>query len=135
MMCAGEFAEWAKVYDNYYGTSKEDLETILVKNDVLLDIDVQGTKILKGIYPDAISIFVVPPSIDVLKERLIARRTDSEEEIMRRLEWAKEEIMEYKYYNYVVQNEVFEETTCLLDAIIRAERCRTCCLNLIIKDG
>jgi guanylate kinase len=91
----GEFAEWAKVHDYYYGTPKEPLDqSIRAGRDILLDIDVQGAHQIKQAYPQAVSIFLLPPSLMELKRRLAARGTDGKEIIRRRLANARGEIRE-----------------------------------------
>lgn len=126
MIDEGAFAEWAMVYDNYYGTAYETLEGELRKgNDVILDLDPVGAKNIKKRFLDAVLIFVVPPSLEVLEDRLRGRRTDSEDTIKKRLEHARSEMREAQGYDYIVVNNVLataiEEVAC----IIGAERCRT----------
>ena len=126
MIDEGAFAEWAMVYDNYYGTAYETLEGELQKgNDVILDLDPVGAKNIKKRFLDAVLIFVVPPSLEVLEDRLRGRRTDSEDTIKKRLEHARSEMREAQGYDYIVVNNVLataiEEVAC----IIGAERCRT----------
>ena len=126
MIDEGAFAEWAMVYDDYYGTAFETLEGELQKgNDVILDLDPVGAKNIKKRFLDAVLIFVVPPSLEVLEDRLRGRRTDSEDTIKKRLEHARSEMREAQGYDYIVVNNVLataiEEVAC----IIGAERCRT----------
>ena len=126
MIDEGAFAEWAMVYDDYYGTAFETLEGELQKgNDVILDLDPVGAKNIKKRFLDAVLIFVVPPSLEVLEDRLRGRRTDSEDTIKKRLERARSEMREAQGYDYIVVNNVLataiEEVAC----IIGAERCRT----------
>ncbi len=106
----GSWAEWAKVHDNYYGTSSRFLDNILLSgSDILLDIDVQGTmKIIKQ-YPDAITIFIMPPSLEKLNQRLRDRGTDSDEVIEKRLQNAKEEIERKGIYKHTVVNDQLEK--------------------------
>jgi guanylate kinase len=106
----GSWAEWAKVHDNYYGTSSRFLDNILISgSDVLLDIDVQGTiKIMKQ-YPDAITIFIMPPSLEKLNQRLRLRGTDSDEVIEKRLQNAKKEIDRKNLYRHIVVNDRLEK--------------------------
>ena len=125
MISDGEFIEWAKVHGNFYGTSRERIEAIIGSgNDVILDIDVQGARKIREYYPESTLIFVLPPSMDALEKRLFDRMSDSAEVIERRLKKAREEISEYKYYDYVIVNDLFEEAFGVFSSIIRAERSR-----------
>lgn len=117
-----EFAEWAEVHGNYYGTSMKALNDIIESGqDVILDIDVQGAQQMKDRFGTGVYIFVLPPSLDVLRRRLEERGQNSLEEIERRVRKAVEEIREYKKYDYVIVNDVFEEALNALRAIIIAE--------------
>ena len=123
MVADGEFIEWAEVHGNFYGTSKGRIEAIVdQRNDVILDIDVQGARHIREYYPDSILIFVLPPSMQALEQRLFNRMSDSAEVIERRLKKACEEIGEYKYYDYVIVNDLFEEAFGVFASIITAER-------------
>jgi guanylate kinase len=101
-----QWAEWASVHDNYYGTSKEMIDAYLASGkDVLLEIDVQGMKQIVNKFPDAITIFITPPSIAVLKQRLTERGTDSPEVIEKRLNNAKKEMaFEHLYQHHIVND-------------------------------
>lgn len=106
----GSWAEWAKVHDNYYGTSNRFLDKILLSGyDVLLDIDVQGTIQIMKQYPDAITIFIMPPSLEKLNQRLRLRGTDSDEVIEKRIQNAKEEIERKGIYQHTVVNDQLEK--------------------------
>jgi len=121
----GEFLEHAEVFGNYYGTHREVLEQAQREGkDLILDIDVQGARQLKDSLPEAVSIFILAPSRDILEQRLRARSEDSEEVIQRRLREAAEEIRNYDQYDYVLVNHQVEESVNTLAAIIRAERVR-----------
>lgn len=123
MVMEEEFAEWAKVHGNYYGTKKRFLEeTIKEGYDILLDIDVQGGIKIKERYSEAILIFVLPPSLEELRERLLSRGVDSEEVINRRLINAKEEINYLPKYDYLVITEEIGKTLEKAKTIITAER-------------
>lgn len=99
-------AEWAEVHGNYYGTSVEFLEENLKAGyDVLLDIDVNGAKQIVKKFPDAVTIFIMPPSVETLRERLLSRATDSLETIEKRLNNAKDEISEKDFYRHIVVND------------------------------
>lgn len=120
MIEQGKWAEWAKVHGNYYGTSADDIENHLsVGRDVLLDIDVQGTAQILKRYPDSVSIFIMPPSMDELKVRLEKRGTDIRETIKRRLAEAENEIRQKDRYRHVVINDQLEHAIEVLIGIIR----------------
>jgi guanylate kinase len=121
----GEFLECAEVFGNYYGTHREVLEQAQREGkDLILDIDVQGARQLKERIPEAVSIFILAPSRDILEQRLRARSEDSEEVIQRRLREAAEEIRSYQQYDYVLVNHQVEESVDTLTAVIKAERVR-----------
>jgi len=123
MVRRGEFAEWARVHGNLYGTSKRRLNEMLNSGiDVILDIDVQGAEKIRKVYKDGVYIFILPPSIDALKERLHTRGSNSEEDIRLRLNEAKREIKQYKNYDYVIVNDRFEDALLELISIVRARR-------------
>lgn len=121
----GEFLEWAEVHGNLYGTSKTETERVRAGGeDILLDVDVQGAAQVRKAQPDAVTLFVMPPSFTVLEERLRGRRQDSAEVIAGRLNEARHEIHHYKDYDYVLINESVERTSDLFKAIVLAERTR-----------
>jgi guanylate kinase len=125
MIAREQFLEWAKVFENYYGTHRRYLdEAIESGKDLLLDIDVQGARQLKQRFPDAVSIFILPPSREILEQRLRARSEDSEEVIERRLRGAAEEIRRYDQYDYVLINQELDESSARLASIVQAERLR-----------
>lgn len=131
----GEMAEWATVHTNLYGTPAVPLETALQEGrDVLLDIDTQGAAQLRQRYPDAVLVFVVAPSLGELEQRLRERRSDSEREITRRLQRAREEVMLWKRYDYLIVNRDVKEAMEQLESIIQAERCRVARLALTFPD-
>ncbi len=120
-----EFLEWAEVFGNYYGTHRSIWDRARAEGrDLLLDIDVQGAAQLKERIPDAVTIFVLAPSRQILEQRLRDRSEDSEAVIARRLAAAAEEIRNYQRYDYVVVNEVVQDAVETLHSIIRAERVR-----------
>jgi guanylate kinase len=120
-----EFLEWAEVFGNYYGTHRSELERAAkAEADLVLDIDVQGARQLKGKIPHAVSIFILPPSRQVLEERLRTRSQDAETVIGRRLEEAAEEIRNYSQYDYVLVNREVQASTDNLAAIVRSVRSR-----------
>ncbi|MCG2709657.1 MAG: guanylate kinase [Thermodesulfovibrionales bacterium] len=117
-----EFVEWAEVHGNLYGTSRKRLEAMLDKGiDVILDVDTQGARQIRKKYKDGIYIFILPPSLRALKERLKKRMCNSKEEIQRRLKRAVDEISEYKKYDYVIINAVFDTAIEEMKAIISSE--------------
>ena len=119
------FAEWARVHGALYGTPRAPLERAMRRGrDMLLDIDVQGARKIKRLYPDAVSIFVMPPSWRVLEERLAGRGTDGRGTIRRRLENARREIREIVRYDYVVVNSDLAAAVESAKAIVTAERQR-----------
>ena len=121
-----EFAEWAVVHGRLYGTSRAVLEGLFAAGqDVILDIDTQGAAILRERYPEGVFVFIVPPSWEVLEQRLRLRHSDTETDIRRRLERAREEVRHYAEYQYVIANAVFAQAGEELKAIILAERRRS----------
>jgi len=118
-----DFLEHAKVFDNFYGTSKSAVEAQLKKGkDVILEIDWQGAQQVRSIMPDAISIFILPPSLDELQRRLSGRGTDSDEVIARRMADAQSEISHYHEFDYIVINNVFDIALEELHSVFRATR-------------
>ena len=130
-----EFAEWATVHGNLYGTRASALEAALAEgHDVLLDIDTQGAAQLRGRYPEAVLVFIVAPSMAELEQRLRERRSDAEAEIDRRLRRAREEIALWGKYDYLIVNRDVKEALEQLAAIVQAERCRVSRLALTLPD-
>jgi guanylate kinase len=125
MIAADEFLEYANVFGNYYGTARRFLlEAETRGNDLLLDIDVQGASQIKGRIPDAASIFILPPDREKLEWRLRHRGLDSEEVIRRRLDTARREIENYSKYDYILVNNLLEQSADELKDIVLAERLR-----------
>jgi guanylate kinase len=125
MVQAAAFLEWADVFGSYYGTAAADTEAVLASgDDLVLVIDVQGARQVRSRGIETVSIFVLPPSADILEQRLRGRSKDSEEQIQRRLAVARREIGEYNRYEYVVINDEVESAVDRLRAIIMAERAR-----------
>ena len=119
--------EYAKVFGNWYGTSKSFIKKCLsVKRHVIMDIDVQGASFISATDIPYVKIFILPPSMEVLKQRLILRATDSEEEIAKRLQIAQEEVAYIPQYQYLVINDNLEIAVQDILAIIRAEENRVC---------
>jgi len=123
----GEFVEWAEVHGHLYGTLRRTVEEALEEGKVLLlEIDVQGARQIRRAFPENVSVFVAPPSLEVLEKRLRERGRDPEEDIERRLEAAPMELSEAGYYDYIVINEDLEESVRAVEAILMAEYHRTC---------
>lgn len=121
---SGRFLEWAEVHGEYYGTDVHPIEKWLkAGNNVLLDIDVQGARLVRCAYPTAQTIFVLPPSLNVLKERLRNRGTESEEQLAVRFAAAQRELLEAPWYDYIVINDDLQEAIADMKAILRAGRC------------
>ncbi|MFQ5988975.1 MAG: guanylate kinase [Candidatus Methylomirabilales bacterium] len=135
MVESGDFAEWASVHGHLYGTSKRLMEANMAAGkDVILDIDVQGAAQLRKVYPEGVFVFILPPSWDMLEERLRARRSDAPEEIERRLKKAREEIKAFNEYDYAIINDVLERVIGDLCAIIVGERVRSFRLDPQVRE-
>ncbi|HEU4934482.1 MAG TPA: guanylate kinase [Pyrinomonadaceae bacterium] len=125
MVAAGEFLEWACVHGNFYGTSKKQiLEQTGAGADMILEVDVQGAASVRQLLMDSVSVFILPPSYEVLKQRLITRGTDSPEELEVRLRNAPEELKQYSSFDYVIINDEIHRAAGQLASIIYAERAR-----------
>jgi len=125
MVAAGEFLEWAEVFGNLYGTSAADTEALLAAGeDVVLVIDVQGARQLRGRGIVATTVFVMPPSAIVLEQRLRGRSSNSEDEIQRRLQVAKEEVASFPEYDFIVVNDNIDTAVTRLQSVVFAERAR-----------
>ena len=125
MARAGQFLEWADVFGNYYGTCKADTERCLASGtDIVLVIDVQGARQVRGSGIESIGIFVLPPSAQILEQRLRGRSKDSEAAIQKRLEAACREVGGFASYEYVVVNDELDAAVERLRAIVLAERAR-----------
>lgn len=121
-----QFAEWARVHGHLYGTSKKRLEELRESGiNVILDIDTQGAKEMRRQHDEGVYIFILPPSMESLRERLEKRMSNSPEEIELRMSRAKAEIKDYKSYDYVIVNGDFSEALVDLKAIVLAEDHRT----------
>ncbi len=122
----GDFLEYAEVYGHYYGTSRSwVLEQLEAGTDVVLEIDWQGAQQIHKLMPHALSIFIVPPLIETLEQRLVQRQQDDKEVIERRLDLARSEIAHYLEFNYLVVNDSFEHALTDLTRIIQAGRLRS----------
>jgi len=126
MVAHGDFLEWAEVHGNLYGTSRRAVEEIRSSgSDVILTIDIQGAAQARELFPDAVSVFVMPPSLDALARRLENRGTDTAQDRRLRLDSALYEMEQYVNFDYVVINDDLDRAIDELVAIIAAERCRT----------
>jgi len=125
MIKKGDFIEWAEIHGELYGTSKKRLDELLAAgNDVLLDIDIQGASQVRKKSREGVYIFILPPSLKVLRTRLEKRMTDSQANIKKRLKAALSEIKEYTAYDYVIMNDVLNDAVRVLEAIVIAHRAR-----------
>jgi guanylate kinase len=125
MAATGEFLEWACVHGNFYGTSRRQiLEETAAGSDIILEVDVQGAASVRQLLMDSVSVFILPPSYEVLRQRLIARGTDSPEELEVRLRNAPEELKQYSAFDYVIINDEIDRAAGQLASIIYAERAR-----------
>ena len=123
MISAGEFLEWAEVHGNYYGTSQKWIaDQLAAGHDVLLEIDWQGAQQVRAAFPEAIGVFILPPSMDELTRRLTGRGTDSPEVITRRLAAAQAEMRHVDEFDYVIINDSLEQALDDLRAVVRASR-------------
>jgi len=123
-----EFFEWTEVYGNYYGTTKKSIDSIIEKGKIpLFDVDIQGSVSLRKKIKNGIFVFIIPPSFDVLKKRLIERKTENIEQLDLRLKNAHKELHEYTSFDYIIINDKFDEACQSLKAIIST--------NFDIKNG
>jgi len=130
MIAEDAFFEHAQVFDNYYGTSKASIFNMLEQGlDVILEIDWQGARQVCKLYPDAIGVFILPPSLKALEERLHGRGTDSEEVIQRRMSKAVAEMSHYDEYDFVIVNDDFETALTQMQSIFTAMRSK----NTVMK--
>ncbi|MEP6637626.1 MAG: guanylate kinase [Acidobacteriota bacterium] len=125
MITAGDFLEWARVHGKLYGTSRQQVSREISEGrDIILEVDVQGAASVRRLIPDAVTIFILPPSLGVLRKRLIARGTDSAEELELRLRNAPEELKNYKSFDFVIINKNVERASGQLESVVHAERAR-----------
>jgi guanylate kinase len=123
MIASGDFLEHANVYGNYYGTSRRWIEAQLAgDNDVLLEIDWQGARQVRALFPRMVGIFILPPSFSELKRRLETRGKDTADVIARRLAGAREEVSHVLEFQYIIVNEAFDSAVSDLQAVVRAAR-------------
>jgi guanylate kinase len=122
---ANEFLEWAKVYNHYYGTLRCKVDELLDQGfDVVLDVDVQGGTTIKQVFSEAVLIFLAPPSLKELRNRLIGRHTESPEDIELRLQYIMTEFARMPCYDFFVINDKIDLTCHRIKCIIHAEKCR-----------
>jgi guanylate kinase len=125
MIRRGEFLEWANVYGYLYGTSHAQVEPELAAgHDIILEIDVQGAASIREKIDDAISIFILPPSFELLRQRLVTRGTDSPADLEKRLRGAPAEVEQHKDFQYLILNDDINRASQQLAAVIYAERAR-----------
>ena len=126
MVKQGAFAEWAEVHGNLYGTAKSEIDRAREERalGVIFDIDYQGARQLKASFPDAVGVFVLPPSLEELERRLRGRGTEDEPTTLRRLQAARREIAHYGFFDYVIVNDDLSQAYERLRGIVHAERCR-----------
>ena len=125
MVARGEFLEWACVHGNFYGTSKQQIaDKTCAGIDMILEVDVQGAASVRQLLMDSVSVFILPPSFEVLKERLCARGTDTAESLALRLRNAPDELKQYSLFDYVIINDEVDRAVSQLASIIHAERAR-----------
>jgi guanylate kinase len=125
LIAAGEFLEYANVHGNFYGTARGEVEKeLLLGRDVILEIDVQGAESIKRLMPESVSVFILPPDFETLRERLIRRGTDPPDVLAVRLKNAPDEIRRFTEFDYVIVNDEKERAFAQLAAIFYAERAR-----------
>jgi len=125
MIGRGDFLEWANVYGHLYGTSRAQVERERdAGRDIILEIDVQGAESIRGLVLDAVTVFILPPSFELLQNRLIARGTDSPADLERRLRGAPAEVEQYQNFQYVILNDDINRASAQLASVIYAERAR-----------
>ncbi len=120
----GSFLEWAFVHGNLYGTSRAEVERARGARGILFDVDHQGARQIKSIRPDAVAIFILPPSMVILHERLRGRASEDDETVRKRFRVARSEIEHYGLFDYVLMNDDLDRATEQLVSIVRAEECR-----------
>lgn len=126
-----EFIEYARVYDNYYGTPKQYVfDRLNEGKDVILEIDTQGAVHVKNIFDEGILIFIVPPSFAELKNRILNRGTETEEDIKKRLKCANEELKLSSYYDYLIVNDNIIKAADKVESILQAEKCKIKRINI-----
>jgi guanylate kinase len=120
----GTFLEWAMVHDNFYGTSRHELDRAQSSRCLLFDVDYQGARQIKASRPDAVGVFILPPGMEALERRLRGRASEDEATVQRRFNNARREIEHYGLFDYVIENDKLPEATEQLSSILLAEECR-----------
>lgn len=134
MIGRADFLEWANVYGHLYGTSREQVERERAAgHDIVLEIDVQGAASIRQLIDDAVTVFILPPSFELLRQRLVARGTDSAEDLERRLRGAPAEVEQYKDFQYVILNDDINRASAQLSSVIYAERARRDRQEVLLK--
>jgi guanylate kinase len=125
MIDGGEFLEWAHVHSHLYGTGRAQVEFELkARRDIILEIDVQGAQSVRQQVPGAVGVFIIPPSFEILRERLVARGSEQLSDLILRLRNARGEVERYREFDYVIINDEAERAAAQLASIIYAERAR-----------
>ncbi|HEX8749192.1 MAG TPA: guanylate kinase [Pyrinomonadaceae bacterium] len=125
MIARGEFLEWAHVHAHLYGTGRAQVEKELKeRRDIILEIDVQGAESVRRVVPGAVGVFILPPSFEILRERLVARGSERASELSLRLKNSRSEVERYREFDYVIINDDAESAAAQLAAVIYAERAR-----------
>ena len=120
-----EFVEWEEIYGHFYGTSKKDVEGLIQKGyDVILDIDIKGAGNVKAKYPESVFVFIMPPSVEILRERLKKRDSETDDIIKMRFDRAMEEIWENEWYDYVIFNDIIGDSVDIMRSVYMAEKNR-----------
>ena len=136
MIEQGEFLEWANVYGHLYGTSSAQVERERAAGrDIILEIDVQGAESIRNKVPDSVLIFILPPSFELLRERLVTRGTDSAADLERRLKGAPGEVAQYKDFDFVILNDDINRASQQLASVIYAERARRERQEISVRDA
>ncbi len=121
----GEFIETEEIFNNFYGTSGKDIEDCLAAGkNILLDVDTRGAEHIKAVYPEGVFVFILPPSLDALKERLTRRGSEDEATMKIRLKRAYDEVHENHWYDYIIINDILSYSLKALESIYIAEKCR-----------
>jgi guanylate kinase len=127
----GEFIEYAKVHDNYYGTPRKYvMDKLQEGKSVILEIDVQGGMKIRHVFPEAVFIFIMPPSFEELKHRIEGRGTESAQDICKRMKNAYGEVSHAHNYDYVVVNDDLKDAAARINCILTAEKCRIIRCNI-----
>jgi guanylate kinase len=125
MSARGEFLEWAHVHSHLYGTGREQVaQELKERRDIILEIDVQGAESVRKVVPGAVSVFILPPSFEILRERLVARGSEGAQDLALRLKNSRDEVEHYKEFDYVIINDDAEGAAAQLASIVYAERAR-----------